>query len=121
MPLLIFLVACLFRPFRSLMGILLFVGLCFVAYGCSTMPGHAQQSPIVQCQVGSWAQVMPDYACDAVMSGVAKLRTDDAHSLFACEDEISRSVQASYTARANICQGIWSAMLIEAVQRRQQP
>ena len=39
------------------------------------LPAHAQQSPMVQCRVGSWAEVMPDFACDAVMDGAAKLHS----------------------------------------------
>ena len=33
----------------------------------------AQQSPIVQCQVGAWSGTMPSYACDAVTRGARHL------------------------------------------------
>jgi hypothetical protein len=69
-------------------------------------PAHAQQSPMVQCRIGSFVQVMPDFACDAFTEGAKKLR-QNPDTVYDCVKESGRHMQASLEARMNVCQTIW--------------
>ena len=76
-PVIFLLLLLAFKPVRMIVGWLLFAVLCIGLYACAQMPpAHAQSSPMVQCQIGSWAQVMPDYACEAMEAGAVKLNQE---------------------------------------------
>jgi hypothetical protein len=75
---------------------------------------HAQSSPMVQCQIGSWAQVMPDYACEAARRGSDKLVPRDVGSIFACAKEMDRTLQASQSSEIEICNGAYQGLMIAA-------
>ena len=92
-------------------------------------PAHAQQSPMVQCRIGSWVRAVPDFACSALMKGATKLRPDDRargiYSINDCDKEVARYVDAPFGSPAwqqvnAECNSIFSAMLYDNSQRAHQ-
>ena len=90
------------------------------------LPAHAQQSPMVQCRIGSWIGVVPDFACSALMKGATKLRPDDKargiYSINDCDKEVTRYVNAPFGSFAlqevnAECNAIFSAMLYDNATR----
>lgn len=51
------------------------------------------QAPMVQCQVGAWSAVVPDYACQAIRSAARELIPRDGvarnHGIDACAQSLA--------------------------------
>ena len=118
--LLIFLM--MFRPVRFIVGWLLII---FVALVIAHMKGwigeaRSEMSSIVQCRIGSYAEMMPDYVCAALVKGASKL-TADGGSQVACHDETLRHIRANNGNDApvwNACGLIFAAKEVDRVTRR---
>jgi hypothetical protein len=113
-PVIFLLLLLAFKPVRMIVGWLLFAVLCIGLYACAQMPpAHAQSSPMVQCQIGSWAQVMPDYACEAMEAGAEKLhqeRSDtEGTGIKQCAVEMTRYLRVGPQDMLNECQAVWVA------------
>jgi len=95
------------------------LGRCvFLAWLLLAMPTHAQQSPMVQCRIGSFVQVVPDFACDGLMQGATKLRRDghpsdggDYTGILHCAAEVAQYVAKQPYELTHICSLIWQAMV----------
>ena len=89
----------------------------FAALAVFTMtPGEAQQSPMVQCRIDSYVQVMPDFACEGFTESARKLRSDP-NSILECVREAARYMQAPIETRMDICQAIYSRNQMELLRR----
>jgi hypothetical protein len=75
---------------------------------------HSQSSPIVQCHIGTWAEDMPDFACDAVTQAVRKLVPRNPRSEFACATAIQRQVQTTNSHAIDICNAVYQGWMIQA-------
>jgi hypothetical protein len=82
-----------------------------------TTPAMAQQTPVVQCQVGAWSGTMPSYACDAVTRGARRLRfsgsdVERGRGVAACAQEVKPVMAQVWGDPAyQICQSIFIADL----------
>jgi hypothetical protein len=81
------------------------------------MPTHAQQSPMVQCRIGSFVQVVPDFACDAFMRGATKLRPaahpsdgGDYTGIKRCAAEVAQKSNNQPYEFIHVCSLMWQAM-----------
>jgi hypothetical protein len=87
-----------------------------------TGPAKAQPVPIVQCQIGSYAQVMPDFVCDALRDGAREFTpagTPDQNAR--CERDVYRHIHFDpRTAGAVIeaCEDIRNAVVLDALYGR---
>jgi hypothetical protein len=126
----VMLLLLIFKPVRMIVGWLLFAVLCIGLYACAEMPpAHAQSSPMVQCQIGSWAQVMPDYACEAMEAGARKLkvyvgsnRVGDYTGIRACSENAAAQLGLDQYALMGECGAIWRNIQSDIAQLdRQNP
>jgi len=77
----------------------------------------AQQSPMVQCRIGSWVQVMPDYACEAMEAGAEKLRPNEpapTSGVKECAAEMTQYLKARSDQMINPCVSVWVALRQDA-------
>lgn len=79
---------------------------------------HAQASPIVQCQIGAFSGVMPDYACAALTRGATKLLFGvtpmagvDYTGVRACAADAGGRLGLQPYTLVGECNAIWRDML----------
>jgi hypothetical protein len=87
-----------------------FLAILVLLWLAASPSSHAQKSTIVQCRIGSFAEVMPDFACDALMKGAAKLRREP-HSIMDCADEMLKYIDATRAKTIVPCNEIWARMI----------
>lgn len=104
----------LFRWARTLAMIaLVATALWFAAHR-----SHGQPAPMVECRIGSFVRVVPDYACAALSSGSQKLRLAAdpdimRASVMACATEMARQLNPTYP---NQFLGVCQEMLSDALR-----
>jgi hypothetical protein len=79
-----------------------------------TPMANAQSSAMVQCRIGSWVKVVPDFACDAIRAGSLKLSPFGTDAVIgdgmrACALEVTKYVQARPDEMLDACQSVWLA------------
>jgi len=86
------------RPVLWLFGALLWLSIA--------LPAHAQQSPMVQCRIGTFVQVTPDFLCTALMKGATEMWKNklppDALRQPDCVRTVLRSLGYADTSPSNI-------------------
>lgn len=83
------------------------------ALAAMVIPAQAQQSPMVQCQIGNWSEVMPSYACDGFNAG-SRLLTRSPNSVKDCAIEVGRHTNINWGSLLTPCTQIWNSKLIQA-------
>jgi hypothetical protein len=83
---------------------------------------HAEQYPMVQCELGSVSQVVPSYACDALTLGYNELRfvgeDTGRQSMMRCSEVIGRYVHKGPEQFINACYRMWEAETTAQAQAR---
>lgn len=64
-------------------------------------PAHAQKTSVVQCQTGTVVQIVPDYACDALMAAFPKMKKVD--DMDACSEEMARRLGGNEVRFRDMC------------------
>ena len=75
--------------------------------GLIAAPALAQQSPMVQCRIGAFVDVLPDFACVGFTKAAKKLRRDP-NSTLDCAYEAAHYMHASLETRYNFCIAIYT-------------
>jgi hypothetical protein len=82
------------------------------------IPAYAQQSPMVQCRIGSFVEMMPDFACDGFTEGATKLLLNgrssdggDYTGIYHCAATAADYVGGQSRDLAHVCNLIWQAMI----------
>lgn len=80
---------------------------------------RAQGSPIVQCQIGTYSDVMPGYVCHALTLGAARLTIGTQNDIKGCIDTASRDVGLQpgdvygRNSLMQACHAIWTSQLVD--------
>jgi len=87
------------------------------------MPAHAQQSPMVQCRIGSCVQVMLDFACDARVRGAAKMSPETSYAgkqstIKECAVEMAKYSNATWPQMSGPCMEVYRAMATDEAMCR---
>lgn len=89
-----------------------------------THNAHAQASPIVQCRIGAFSAVMPDYACVAMthaatklMFGVTPMPGADYTGVRACAADAGAQMGLQPYAMVGECNAIWREMVTARIRR----
>jgi hypothetical protein len=108
-------------------ALICFPGLRWLTVAALTMwffatVAHAESSPIVQCRIGSFVQMMPDYACEALEAGAEKLHPDQSvpvnSGVRECSAEMTQYLDVRPDQMINVCISVWVAMRQDAATRR---
>ena len=105
----------LFRWARTLALYALAAGVIWVMFHHA----HAQKSTMVQCRTGHVVQMVPDYACDALLEGYGYLNiagekpvqngSMDRLGVFACSKAMARHFEGGHSERfIQPCQQMWT-------------
>lgn len=94
-------------------------GLAAVVIWLWVHSAHAQKSVVVQCRTGHVLQMVPDYACDALLDGYAYLNiagekpvqngSMDRLGVFACSKAMARHFEGNHAEYfIQPCQQMWT-------------